>query len=549
METYGWDVISAVPLHMAAYQLRQASLKFKDASFNFANPDAHYNVTGTLGGPWIILSGAGERITLRLVISGSIEPAVGAAVPFSGSATIEISLDLMPSTVKAGSQDLVFRFTAGSSSEDGNGAVSIVEIQLDQADPLGFRNSARLKKALTDCLCTNQDKFAFVFATIASTPQAAWLKPVRSAFVIDAPTGGASPTLAILGVTTDRDISNLQRKVDPAIAVQDGLAALALTKDLFLSHILLPSLPAAFGHGTSTGTFQLKDGKITNTGSIDLDSQKCGLIRYYPSIDSLSVEARTNEIALDISGSCNLKAGCSMTFHSTSVHGMKLSDKGQLIFAPDPKPEFDYDTDVPTWEKVLGSLVDFSEIIGVICKSIGGSIGGTVQDTAANLPIVDALNVVEWTGIPNASPASVSLDNAFTVLSYASFDDALPLNLPTDFTCESNGASVRCYGLDWAWPLAGQVPQMTTVRMDIFAVTLACGDSVKGGVYNKRGWLCLPDKPSLTIQDVQFFVPGSSFLSPQDITVIHDAISLWILQNAVQIRSAAADQAKYYATV
>jgi hypothetical protein len=74
-----------------------------------------------------------------------------------------------------------------------------------------------------------------------------WLTPVHSDYYYADAGDGSTGYLAILSVTSDRDISQLDRKIDPALIDDSSSMFFAVSPELFLKNVIQPVIPRFSG--------------------------------------------------------------------------------------------------------------------------------------------------------------------------------------------------------------------------------------------------------------------------------------------------------------
>ena len=120
--------------------------------------------------------------------------------------------------------------------------------------------------ALGTYLVAHAAEVRFIFATVNLIPPStnSWLTPVKSAYGYFRREGSLESFLAILSVTTDRDISNLQRTVDPAALPATTNAAFVVADSLFLTNVIAPSLGKALQADASAFYYDAGAGVLRN---------------------------------------------------------------------------------------------------------------------------------------------------------------------------------------------------------------------------------------------------------------------------------------------
>lgn len=391
MNTFGWDTVYV----LSSDRVNEALLARKDQlilAFDTHSSDGFpLSAKGKFSKWEIVEGGSGQILYLKLTIGeGSCE------VNFTSPKQIDISgvtmvvavqLHLLPQQNNANTEEL--RFDIQKVGEVGvppaPGTITPVALH-DPNGRLDDAEEALLMVALATYIANNAGQISFVFATINLVPPStnSWLTPVRSAYVYANRQGG-SGALGILSVTTDREIGSLPRQVDSNLLSTAYDASFAISKDLFLANVVMPTLPQVFRHGTTSNTFvyNAQQKAILNTATIPTDSVKEGAITYYPQITGLRISSNAVGLVSHYEGNCDLKAGIYMYYWIDTANPAVYDRNNKTIaFLPDNNPSSRHESDIPWYFWFLGLLVkpivDF--IVSLIARGIAGSLSKDVGE-------------------------------------------------------------------------------------------------------------------------------------------------------------------------
>jgi Clostridium P-47 protein len=422
METNGWDTISVLNITQVNQQL-QARLSQIVMSFSTSWVDGFsgsYEATGNFG-PWAITGGSGSDIYLTLPItSGTLgPPGQSATTDISGmSVTVVVNLEWVPSAVDSQIQNLQFALKSvadpGASRPEGGIYV------LSTTDPNNTGFGAEVGAGIAHTLLDNTDKITYVFAQtgIVDTTTATWLQPVKSTYSYHTPAGGSDNYLAILSVTTDRDISNLSANIDSGIASAQYPLAFVVSGDLFLQNVILPALPGAFPNAPA-GTFAYTNSEITIVNQFNLPTIQEAAIGYVPVVTAMVLAIDANALHNVMSGSVYLDLpNAYLMFSSSTVNVLTFDPSdGSFAFTKDPNPVTSTSDDVPWYDYLLtlGAVGAAVTAIVVACLESGLSDSLSGANLAGSLATAPA-TTVRWAGLDQVQVVSASLNDAFLML-------------------------------------------------------------------------------------------------------------------------------------
>ena len=421
MDLFGWDTIFATTLSKANQALR-AGMANLVSSFTFS--ESGFDLTGAFA-PWqMVTGGAGKLLHMQVpIVSGTMKSGSGSIDLAGLSVTVEVSLQLLPSQAGAGASDLRFNFSSVGSTP-GSATPGLVT-PLSISDPQNRLTSVQQRivmGAVANCLVQNGPKVSYIFGTInplaISIP---WLRPAASDYAYADAQGSSDGVLAILSVTSNRDISALQRGLDQTV-IQGwtGDAFLAIAPALTLPNLIQPGLPAAFGCSASQFAFS-PSAPYVNQPAIYVASP-FGLPRvdasgesYYPRVTGGVLLVQNNVVACSLSGDCDMGMGIGLTFSWGGGSPITFDPTSKIIgFTPDPNPTFSHDTSM-SWYDYFFDIIPVSAIIlNVTVAVIGNQIGGSLQQgLAGGISIAKTPPLlVQWNGTNQFNVTGVELATA-----------------------------------------------------------------------------------------------------------------------------------------
>ena len=425
MDTLGWDIVSCLNLPCVNRQLSSKDSTIPQ-NFSAAGTDfVQYSVVGVFGVWQFVPGGAAQTARLQVgIVSGTYTFGSGSAAQVANLAgvgvVLDVSLALLPSQDLAGASELRFdlRAVGKAGAEQVPGLVVPIGV-VDPAKVLTAEMADSLPALIAGFLVANAAQVRHVFATVdpsaaAGTP---WPAPVASIYVINAPNTGPA-YLAILGVTTARDTSQLPRAVDGALFAGGHDACFAISAPMFLQHIIQPMLPGAYGHGTSAGTFRFNaaSGAIESLQRIPTDGVKKGAITYEPYIDAMSVTLSGGCLVTSVNGGCDLKLNISMSFSITSrTPAFYNGAEGTLGFLPDPDPEEHHSADIPWYHYFLGPIPDV--IIAIVVPIIASGIAADLTREMQQFSLAKSPpRTVRWAGLGEMAVATAGVMNGLYLL-------------------------------------------------------------------------------------------------------------------------------------
>ncbi|MEN8130145.1 MAG: TULIP family P47-like protein [Pseudomonadota bacterium] len=381
MKTSGWDTVFVV---------NEARLnKLLETHADQVTLDFDVEIPGIEGAraigkfaPWqIAQGGSNDIIHLRLEIASGTLTTGSENIDLSG-VTLVIATYLDWLSIDNQKEQLQFdynRLGEGGNPPD-RGELSVVKL-LDPNGVLSPQENALVSFSLGTFLVENADQVRFVFATVnlIAPKTNSWLTPVKNAYGYFHREGLDAGFLAIFSVTTDRDISSLQRTVDPAAIPVTTDASYVISGELFLNNVIAPGLAKSFSTDISAFYYDAAAGLLRNTRKLAAKAVKSGAIWYYPVVDQLEVRSAENALTTYAKGNADMYAGIWLNFtvSSRNVAQYSASD-GSLNFLTDPAPKESHNADIPWWFFLAGPIV--IAITAIVVKVISDDIAKDIAD-------------------------------------------------------------------------------------------------------------------------------------------------------------------------
>jgi Clostridium P-47 protein len=415
MLTNGWDTVFATTIKTVNAQLSRATAGLIET---FAFSQQGFAIAGSFG-PWtIVTGGSGKLMLLEIPIAtGTLTPSDGAPpIDIKGvSVILQVSLQLLPAPDIPDSHVLTFNLKrVGTSAEPGDGLVTPHEVR---GGNLTMVQSAGLGMAVATCLVQNAGKVSFVFAKVNPTAaaDAPWLHPVAMDYCYAAPVGGGDPMLAVLAVTSPRDISGLPRLVDPRLLAGAGNAGLAISAPLFMQHVFAPALAASL-HTSANDFVSDTHGTLHNTGVIRLSDVHASGITYHPRATRVQATLVDTRITTTIAGDCDMYMNIKMDFTGSSIVDVRLdAGRRRIDLLMDGTPAFHKDVHVPWYDHLFDLVTIASEVVLQVCVAVISNqlASGIEHVTGASQLAAEAPALVSWAGSSGFTPQQGGLASAF----------------------------------------------------------------------------------------------------------------------------------------
>jgi hypothetical protein len=278
-DTYDWDTAFGVRFGdaNAAIVAKSSSPPSFDGSWEDPFSGETMAVKGAFG-PWQLAGGSGSIVHMALpVTAGSLTPQGGAALDWSGTATIEVYLNYLPQPGAADGtpQNLVVQTTGA----DGQPVATVQGFTFDPASPWS-KSSDPITSALQTWLEANLQDFNHVFSVVVVNDTAdqgsfQWLKPTKIGYAVNTPVDAAVDdyVLGVLAMTEGRDDPNLSYVVSPNIIPAGANAGFLIAQERFLEKIFMPGVYLLF-QNASTADFDTTNDGATITNIQPLAFQK-----------------------------------------------------------------------------------------------------------------------------------------------------------------------------------------------------------------------------------------------------------------------------------
>ena len=422
MDTGQWDTIYAIHLNEVNTALAKSTGQMPQ-TFSLSGVDfVPYTVQGQFSRWSVIPGGSGQLIWLQLDLG------TGAFVMGSGSQAqtaslggvsiqVEVSLQLIPT--QAGASALQFNFKAvGKPGQAAPGLVTPLKL-LDPHKALNPAMVDALPGLIANFLVNNAATVTYVFASVnpANSATVTWLEPVKSDYVYLQSNAGDG-YLAILSVTSDRDISSYLRQVDPSLIAPGVQGFFVIATNLFMQFVVLPLLPGAWGNGASAASFSFSPvtHAITNTGNLGANGVQQGAITYTPEITALNMNVNGGNLCTVVSGDCDLKMNMSMDFSITTNSLASYSTATKtLAFLADPNPAEHHDTHIPWYDYLMGPIPDI--IVAAVVPAIANGIASSLTSQLQHITVLDnPPQAVQWSQLANMRVDNAGLAGALYLI-------------------------------------------------------------------------------------------------------------------------------------
>lgn len=388
MKTFGWDTAFIISTDRLNAMLEKNSDKTV-LQFDAALPGLPASKAKGRYAPWQMTDGGSNEIVhIKLTIDEGRLSDGNRTYDLAGL-TLVFATHLQWLAYDGQREDL--RFDYNKLGEMGNppqrGELSVIALR-DPNQVLPPDVNALLAYALGADLVANVEQVRFVFAAVNLIPPAtnSWLAPRKSAYCLAKREGGGQSFLAILSVTTDRDVSQLQRTVDSAALPNDTNASFVISDNLYLMNVIAPSLGKSMNTGADAFYYDAGARVLRNNRRLWTKRVKSGAITYDPWIDSLEIRSGQGDLQGRYSGGVDLKAGISMTYTITANNAAayNIAD-GTLRFQPDPRPGTSHKADIPWYWFIGGPIVAavVAIVVAVISKDIANDVSNDNRERLA----------------------------------------------------------------------------------------------------------------------------------------------------------------------
>ncbi|NML37720.1 TULIP family P47-like protein [Chitinophaga sp. G-6-1-13] len=421
MNTFGWDTVYVV----TADKINASLLTNKDKlvlQFDTSNnKELPVDATGSFSRWEIVEGGSGAILYMKLGIGNGkvVFTNTGQEYDLAGMAlVVAVQLTMLPGKTLTPSQELKFDIRSVGEPGDPPKPGNITPVALHDLDgKLDPAQRALLMVALATVVMQNASQITYVFATVNLVPPGSnnWLTPVRSGYAYMS-RANAPGALAILSVTTDRNIAGLPLQVDGQLLAPGYDASFGISRELFLRNVMMPALPAVFGNGATPAYFVYNNagGCAQNTQTIAMNGVKSGAIWYYPVLSSFKLTTTGDGLASQYEGSCDLKAGMSMRFWIDPKNRAIYNNTSKILdFLPDPNPSYRKEVHIPWYWWFLGLIP--RAIIELIVQAIGSSIAKSLTADAGKYLTLTRKppTSVQWTGTERLDVQTASLNMGF----------------------------------------------------------------------------------------------------------------------------------------
>ncbi|MDD1012582.1 TULIP family P47-like protein [Pseudomonas rubra] len=407
MQTKGWDTLSIVKQDAVNASLSKSWPQL-NPEFNQAVGDS-YRCSGVFD-CWSVVNGGGGRLLrLRMPIrSGELKVGQTIIELAATVAIIEVTLSLLPQSSTESvlkSSYLKVAQNPGQIPEDQGGWLLPITLQ-DPQGRLGPYASLVLD-AICAYLIANPKQFEHIFAHInfAKPGAPAWALPKKCTYsYLD------SGYLAVLGVCSDRDISELPRDVDVTGLGLGASSYYILANQMLLENLILPGLVALY-QDASKGDYQYQAGELINRRQLRMQEIKSGLIYYTPVVWAGKNIARVvgDFLRVKFDGNCDLYAGINMTWNGWVT--MKPTLNNGVITFSKLSSDFQHDEDIPWYLQWLLPVVGL--IVTIVVAVISNDLISSIANRGGSIK-ADSINCTTWNQATN-NVIACSLSEALVV--------------------------------------------------------------------------------------------------------------------------------------
>jgi hypothetical protein len=403
--TFGWDTVYVIDVNLVNAALRSEKLP----ALRYGSDGTE--MTGTMGSMQIVSGGSGKLLRMSFQITqGSLASKVVGNASLDGVALIaDLELTLLPSRVPT-SQNLVPDIRSVS-PQTGPGLLTPVNL-LDPGKHLSPGQHALVFALLPQFLVSVAPQITLVLATVnfAKPATNSWLAPVKADYAFMHKNDGSN-YLGILAVTTDRDVSKLQRTIDDQIVSGSNNAGLFISEALFMENVIIPVLVRAYPDAGSSN-FYWTGREIKAHRSFGAGSVKKGAITYHPKINSFDLTLVGGALDTSLSGGCDLKAGISMSYSASSSNPSRFDTRTKLLtFAADPHPRFHKNVHIP-WYWIFGGLI-VEAIVQLVARLIGNAIADALQGEQGVKLAQTSPTSIQWSHVTKIDVKDAGLNGLF----------------------------------------------------------------------------------------------------------------------------------------
>lgn len=412
MNMYGWDTAFVVSLaHVNRALAQNTAQLIQDFSAQIESSE----VRCTFGTWSLVADRTGKLVTLRIAIRSGyvrISPTAEAIDLAHHAIELAISLQLLPAPDGADGTHLVINYQDLENLDAAqNGAVSPHRVYLADGSRMSRFQEAVLGGLVSKGLARQAGKISFVFAmvnpgAVAGVP---WLTPVSSDYHLVQEIGESAPVLTIFSMVTARSSPSYQPNVDPGLLSGSGDAGCAISGQLFLQHMVGPTLASHFGANPNIVTMEA-DGSVSLNGEFYLQSVPTTWYTFYPKVYRVTAAVQDTRITITCSGGCDMLLGASMNFTHTAMVTVGIDPETKTLrFTLEGTPVIDQEKHVPWYASVVSSAYEN------LCKALAVCVDWDIDMVLGNDFLRQAPSLVTWTGGTGFSPTDATLADAFVV--------------------------------------------------------------------------------------------------------------------------------------
>lgn len=274
-DTYGWDTVFAISFTDVNAAIAQKKSSPREFNQEVVDDDTKVVINGSFGDWRVSTGGDGQNLWMQLPIPKLTLSGTFSGVFTEALAEVEVKLGLVPqpgATPVKGAQQLKLRGGANDNK-------AVIIRALDLGKDIGPVKSSMVQFALERWLNLNTDKFAHAFASVDLDRELAdelkgmkWLMPTHTSYAVSDLGSEESSVFGVLSMTENREPTRLNHQVSANAIPDHARAGFLISRERFLTKMVLPSMPALF-RGSSVDDFYVGDDGASVTNSARLTVQ------------------------------------------------------------------------------------------------------------------------------------------------------------------------------------------------------------------------------------------------------------------------------------
>ena len=356
-------------------------------------------------GPWqlaIGVSTSGNEISMVLPLTSCTVTINGADYEIYGAvANASVTLNMIPDKDNSNTNSLKVNTVS-----DGTNKILTVN-SVSYTSPASPDFESAIAALLESWASNNLAQFQHIFAIVNLNETAAqkgfqWLKPTATTYSFISGSDLESSVLGVLCMVNNNPEPTGAAILDTGAIPPGSRAGFNISQNMFLTQMVLPSLPGAFDNAQAS-SFTILNDKITLAPdvSVKLDDVKYLGVNYTPYLTDFSFSIDNEVIEIYSYVHVNISPGIDSYIETTAQYtlllGTNSSGVQSLTYLPVGKPVQHTSTTVAEW-------VVWTEAIADIVLAIGTAIIGNAASAIENA-VVRAIVAVIVGGVVSAIAA------------------------------------------------------------------------------------------------------------------------------------------------